>query len=86
MNSDKQKALFEKMLKRCPDILTPQKAAKWSPVGKNTIYAAIKNGSLEACIYKGGYILSKDALIDFLVKTSDESGRNFSRAGAENDK
>lgn len=47
MNQEKQREAYEKMLKKCPDILTPMKANRWSPVGKNTIYAALKNGEIE---------------------------------------
>ena len=48
MNQEKQREAYEKMLKKCPDILTPMKANRWSPVGKNTIYAALKNGEIES--------------------------------------
>ena len=74
MNQEKQREAYEKMLKKCPDILTPMKANRWSPVGKNTIYAALKNGEIESYTYKGGYIFTKDALIVYLVKTANDSG------------
>ena len=32
MNQEKQREAYEKMLKKCPDTLTPMKAARWSPV------------------------------------------------------
>lgn len=81
MNQEKQRQAYEKMLKKCPDILTPMKAARWSPVGKNTIYAALKNGDIESYTYKGGYIFTKDALIDYLVKTASDKGRGYSIRG-----
>ena len=31
MNQEKQREAYQKMLKKCPDILTPMKAARWSP-------------------------------------------------------
>ncbi len=77
MNQEKQREAYEKMLKKCPDILTPMKAARWSPVGKNTIYAALKNGEIESYTYKGGYIFTKDAFIDYLVKTANDKGRGY---------
>ena len=80
MSQEPQKIKLQKMLKKCPEILTPMKAAKWAPVGKNAIYSAIKSGELESYVYKGGYIISKDTLIDYLVKTSDEKGRLFATA------
>lgn len=81
MNQDKQKAKLQKMLKKCPEVLTPMKAVKWAPVGKNTLYAAIKSGEIESFTYKGGYIITKDALIDYLVKTAGDKGRTFTLRG-----
>ena len=81
MNQEKQREAYQKMLKKCPDILTPMKATKWSTVGKNTIYAAIQKGELEAFVYKRSYIFTKDAFIDYLVRTSNDTGRKFARAG-----
>lgn len=81
MTQEKQKAKLQKMLKKCPDVLTPMKAVKWAPVGKNTIYAAIRSGEIETFVYKGGYIFTKDALIDYLVKTADQKGRNITIRG-----
>ncbi len=80
MTTEKQRKIIEKMMKKCPEVLTPMKAAKWAPIGKNKIYAAIQNHTLEAYVYKGGYIFSKDALIDYLVNTADEKGRVFATA------
>ena len=81
MNNEKQKATLQKILKKCPDVLTPIKAARWAPVGKNTIYAALKSGEIESYTYKGGYIFAKDALIEYLVKTANNTGRRFTIRG-----
>ncbi|MBE6809805.1 MAG: helix-turn-helix domain-containing protein [Ruminococcaceae bacterium] len=81
MNQEKQRESYQKMLKKCPDILTPMKAARWSPVGKNSIYAALKNGEIESYTYKGGYIFTKDAFIDYLVKTTNDKGRGYTIRG-----
>ena len=83
MNQEKQREAYEKMLKKCPDILTPMKANRWSPVGKNTIYTALKNGEIESYTYKGGYIFTKDAFIDYLVRTTKDSGRRYTIKGDE---
>ncbi len=80
MNKEKQREIIEKMMKKCPEVLTPMKAAQWAPVGKNSIYRAIQSGQLEAFVYKGGYIFSKESLIDFLVKTAEDKGRLFATA------
>ena len=68
MNQEKQREAYEKLLKKCPDILTPMKANRWSPVGKNTIYAALKNGEIESYTYKGGYIFTKDGYCERQTK------------------
>lgn len=81
MTQEKQKAKLQKMLKKCPEILTPMKAVKWAPIGKNAIYASIKNGEIESFVYKGSYIITKDALIDYLVKTAEQKGRTFTIRG-----
>lgn len=83
MNQEKQREAYQRMLKECPDILTPTKAVCWSPDGKNTIYAALKNGEIESYTYKGGYIFTKtkDVFIDYLVKTSNDKGRRYTIQG-----
>ena len=81
MTEEQQKIKLQKMLKKCPEVLTPMKAVKWAPIGKNTLYAAIKSGEIESFVYKGGYIFTKDALIDYLVKTADQNGRRFTIRG-----
>ena len=81
MNQEQQKVNLQKMLKKCSEVLTPMKAVKWAPIGKNTLYAAIRSGEIETFVYKGGYIITKDALIDYLVKTADQKGRRFTIRG-----
>lgn len=81
MNNQKQRRKLEKMLRKCPDVLTPMKAAKWMPIGKNAVYAAIKSGEIESFVYKGGYIITKDSVIDYLIKTADRKGRTFTIRG-----
>ena len=81
MNQEQQKVKLQKMLKKCPELLTPMKAVRWAPIGKNTLYAAIRSGEIESFVYKGGYIITKDALIDYLVKTADQKGRRFTIRG-----
>ena len=81
MNQEQQKVKLQKMLKKCPEVLTPMKAVKWAPIGKNTLYAAIRSGEIESFVYKGGYIITKDSLIDYLVKTAEQIGRRFTIRG-----
>ena len=81
MTQEQQKIKLQKMLKKCPEVLTPMKTVKWAPIGKNTLYAAIKSGEIESFVYKGGYIITREALIDYLVKTADQKGRRFTIRG-----
>lgn len=81
MTQEQQKVKLQKMLKKCPEVLTPMKAVRWAPIGKNSLYAAIRSGEIETFVYKGGYIFTKDALIDYLVKTADRKGRTITVRG-----
>ena len=81
MNQEKLRETYQKMLKKCPEILNCSKATKWSTVGRNTIYNAIQRGEIEAFIYKGTYVFTKEAFVEYLVKTANDTGRKFARAG-----
>ena len=70
-NEEKTKAL-ERLLRKCPDVLTIVSAAKWIHMSKNTIHALVKDGVLFAYKYRGSYLISKADLIDYLVATTDE--------------
>lgn len=61
--------------------LTPMKAARWSTVGKNTTYTTLRNGEIESYTYKGGYIFTKDALIDYLVRMTNDIGKLYTIKG-----
>ncbi|SDB29039.1 Helix-turn-helix domain-containing protein [Ruminococcaceae bacterium FB2012] len=75
---------LEHLLRKCPDILTPAKAAKWSPLGKNKVYELLKSGELRSFTYQGGYIISKADLIDYLAAHCDDSnGRRFKVGGSD---
>ena len=41
MNKEEKRKELERMLRRCPEILSPIKAARWSPLGKNRVYELI---------------------------------------------
>lgn len=72
MNNENKKEKLNRMLAKCPDVLTPMKAVKWLPIGKNTLYTAIRNEEIESYVYKGVYLITKDAIIDYLIKTSND--------------
>jgi len=73
---------LKRMLRRCPEILTPSKINRWSPLGKNKVYELIKSGELKSIIYQNAYIVCKDDLIDYLARHSeDDIGRRFKIGG-----
>ena len=52
------------------------------PVGA-AISLTIHTGELRSFVYQGGYIISKDDLIDYLIEHSeDEPARSFKRGGS----
>ena len=68
MNQEKQREAYEKMLKKCPDILTPMKANRW-----------LRQGHLQHVQTQTTKIIPKLWLIDFycsygytIVKMSDK--------------
>ena len=83
MNKEEKRQLLEQMLKRCPEILSPIKAARWSPLGKNRVYELLHSGELRSFVYQGGYVISKDDLIDYLIEhCNDEPARSIKRGGS----
>lgn len=66
---------FEKMLRKAPDIMSPSKAAKCSPFGKNRIYEMIHTGELKAYIYQNTYIVAKIDLIEFLADHCEDANK-----------
>ena len=77
--TDKQKrAGLERLLRKCPDVLTPVGAAHWTHQSKNTIYELIKENALPAYNYCGGFLIAKEDLIEYMVAhTDDTDGRTF---------
>lgn len=80
MNKEEKRKELERMLKRCPNILSPIKVAKWVPFGRNRVYELIHSGELRSFVYQGGYIVSKDDLLDYLAEhCNDEPNRYIMR-------
>ena len=76
MKTEEQKATKRKELERlyakCPPIVKPRAAARWTPFGINRVYELIHSGELRAFIYRGGFIISKEDLIDYLLDHCDD--------------
>ncbi len=44
MTTEEKITALERLLRKCPDVLTPYGAAKWMHMSKNTVYALIREG------------------------------------------
>lgn len=76
---------LERLFRKCPDVLTPYSAAKWLHKSKNTIYELVKEGKLVAYQYRGGYIISKADLIEYMAATTDDSTKWDKNFGGKRD-
>ena len=72
MTTEEKYAAVRRLLRDCPDILTPIKAAKWLHCSKNDVYANINNSSLPAYLYRSSYLIAKSDLIDYIVAHTDD--------------
>ena len=75
MTREEKIAELERMLAKVPDVMSPLKASKCSPFGKNKIYELIKTKELRAFVFQGSYIIAKVDLIETIVDHSDRQGR-----------
>ena len=55
MNTEQKASGLRRLLRDCPDVLTPRKVASWTHQSKNTVYALIHSGALPAYPYRGGF-------------------------------
>lgn len=63
---------LERMLRNAPEILSPVKASRFSPFGRNRIYELIKTKALRAFIFQGSYMICKNDLIEYIADHSDD--------------
>ncbi len=67
-SNEKDRATLQKMLKNVPEVLTPRAASQVFPVGRNNIYKAIHTGEIRSFTYRGGYVISKTDLIEYILE------------------
>ncbi len=78
MTKEERIVELRRMLRNCPEMLTPNKVSKWTLIGKNKVYELIKTRELKSFVYRGGYMIAKDDLIEYLADSSEQPGsRNF---------
>ena len=75
MEQNEMREAIEHLLKHCPDVLTPRKVVEWSPFGKNTVYAILRDGELPSVRYRGVYLIAKSDLIQYLVDHANDKPR-----------
>lgn len=69
---------LERMLKNAPDLMTPLKVSKCTPLGKNRVYELIKSGEIRSIIFQNSYIVAKADVIEYLVDhANDKNRRHF---------
>ena len=59
MTREEKKRELTRMLKKAPEILSPRKAAQWSPLGRNAVYDLIHTGELRSFRYRDGCIIPR---------------------------
>lgn len=69
---------LERMLKNAPDLMTPIKVSKCTPLGKNRVYELIKSGEIRSIIFQNSYIVAKADVIEYLANhANDKNRRHF---------
>ena len=75
MTKEEKIIQLKKMLREAPEIMTPIKVSRFSPLGKNHVYELIKSGELRSFVYQQSYIIAKCDLIEYLADHSDDEPR-----------
>ncbi len=68
---EKTQALI-KMLRKAPDIMSPQTVAEFAPFGIRKVYEIIKTKELKAYRYNKTHIIAKCDFIEYLVNHSED--------------
>ena len=75
MNINEKHKAFEKLLAGAPEVMTPMQVAKWTPYGRNTVYAMLRSGELPSIQYRGTYLISKAELVEYMTAHADDTPR-----------
>ncbi len=75
MTKEQKTECLRNMLRGCPEVMTPKSIFKWTHFGRNKVYELLKSGELPSFAFQGGYIVSKEDLIEYLVEHSDDAPR-----------
>jgi len=83
MTNEERREAVARLLKNAPDVLTPREVTKWSRYGRNTVYAMLKDGTLQGYVFRGGYLVGKEDLIDFMVEHTDDIAHRYHVKGGD---
>ncbi|MGN1101173.1 MAG: hypothetical protein ACI4RG_03210 [Huintestinicola sp.] len=68
---------LERMLKNAPDLMTPLKVSKCTPLGKNRVYELLKSGEIRSIIFQNSYIVAKTDVIEYLADHANDKNRRY---------
>lgn len=84
MSTEKNRESIERMLKNCPELMTPMQLYKWSIFGKNHIYWLINTGELRSFVYRGAHIITKEDYINYLLEHCEDAPvKHYYKKGAK---
>ena len=75
MTNEERREAVARLLKNAPDVLTPREVSKWTPYGRNTVYAMLRSGELPSIQYRGTYLISKAELVEYMTAHADDTPR-----------
>ena len=78
MTREERIEALERLLRKAPDIMSPQMVIEFAPFGKNKVYEILNNKELKSYRYKKTHIIAKVDFIEYLADHCyDESPRNY---------
>lgn len=78
MNIQEKRKTFEKLLAGASEVMSLLQVYKWTPYGRNTIYAMLRSGELPSIQYRGTYLISKAELVElveYMTAHADDTSR-----------
>ena len=75
MNINEKGKAFEKLLAGAPEVMSPLQVSKWTPYGRNTVYAMLRSGELPSIQYRGTCLISKAELVEYMTTHADDIPR-----------
>lgn len=77
MTRNEMIAELERMLRKVPDLMTPSKVSRCTPLGKNRVYELIKTGEIPSIVFQNSYIVAKIDVIEYLADHANDKNRRY---------